>query len=72
MRSDRVKILKSQKYPLVNSLPYFPHKKKLHHLGSHTTRRRALLFSYICVAVLRASWLFVFLSTVLADKIAKY
>ena len=27
IRSDRVKILKSPKYPLVNSLPYFPHKK---------------------------------------------
>ena len=67
MRSDRVKILKSQKYPLVNSPPYFltlqkrkKRKKTFNSLGSHTLRRRALLFSYICVTVLLASWLIVF------------
>ena len=64
MRSNRVKILKSQKYPLVNSLPYFltlqKRKKTFNSLGSHTLRRRALLFSYICVTVLLASWLIVF------------
>ena len=35
-------------------------------------RRRALLFSYICVTVLRASWLTVFFSTGQADKVAEW
>ena len=35
-------------------------------------RRRALLFSYICVTILRASWLIVFFSTGQADKIAEW
>ena len=37
-------------------LPYFltVKKKKINNLGSHILRRRALLFSYICVTVLRA------------------
>ena len=61
MRSDRVKIPVSEQPSLFSNLTKKKKKKKtFNSLGSHTLRRRALLFSYICVTVLLASWLIVF------------
>ena len=58
----------------MNSPSLFSNRKKktFNNLRSHMLRRRALLFSYICVTVLRASWLIVFFSTGQADKVAEW